>query len=318
MALDNIEGAKSLFMRKESCKMKKKWTHLFFIMPGFVMYTIFIVVPILFVFYLSLFEWSGLGEMVFVGLNNFRNILFNDRFAPIFWNALGNNFRYLLAVWFIITPIQYVLAYLFFIKIPFYKYSKLMIFLPFVISSTIVSFFATMIFNPNIGILNSLLALIGLEPSAWLGNPNLSFGIFVSLVIWQSAGVGVMIFYTNFMDISQEIMEASRLDGCSEWQRFFHILLPLSLPACASIIVMSSIWALAVFDIPFLLGGLHGGVSGTLDFANLVFYRFTFGNVLNGRSELGFGAAISVIIFFFMMIIAVVQNKILSKFEFDN
>jgi len=298
--------------------MKKKWTHLFFIMPGFVMYTIFIVVPILFVFYLSLFEWSGLGDMVFVGLNNFRNILFNERFAPIFWNALGNNFRYLLAVWFIITPIQYILAYLFFIKIPFYKYSKLMVFLPFVISSTIVSFFATMIFNPNIGIMNRILELVGLEPSAWLGNPNLAFGIFVSLVIWQSAGVGVMIFYTNFMDISQEVMEASKLDGCTERQRFFHILLPLSLPACASIIVMSSIWALAVFDIPFLLGGLHGGVSGTLDFANLVFYRFTFGNVLNGRSELGFGAAISVIIFFFMMIIAVVQNKILSKFEYDN
>jgi len=298
----------------------KKWTPYFFITPGFLLYTVFIIFPIFFVFYLSLFEWSGIGEMVFVGVDNFRNLFFNERFAPIFRNALGNNFRYLLAVWFVITPIQYILAYLFFIKIPFYRYGKFMVFLPYVISSTIVSFFATIVFNPNIGILNRALDAIGLGhmTSAWLGNPDMAFSIFVLIVLWQGAGVGMMIFHANFMDIPKEIMEASRIDGCSEWKRFVHILIPLSLPSCASIIVMSSIWALGVFDIPFLVGGLHGGVSGSLDFANLVFYRFAFGNVLDGRSELGFGAAISVIMFIIMMSIALIQNKILSKFEYDN
>lgn len=112
-------------------------------------------------------------------------------------------------------------------------------------------------------------------------------------------------------------MEACRIDGCSEWQRFIHILVPLSLPSCASIITMSTIWALALFDIPFILGGPTGGISGSLDFVNLVFYRYTFGGTLNGKSEMGFGAAICLVMFIVMLSVTVLQNKILKKFEYD-
>ena len=127
-----------------------------------------------------------------------------------------------------------------------------------------------------------------------------------------------MIFYSNFMDISQDVMEACRVDGCTEWQRFWHILLPLSLPSCASIITMSTIWALAVFDLPYILGGTNGGVNGSLDFANTVFYRYTFGSGLNGRQDYGFGAAICLIMFLIMLLVTFIQNKVLAKFEYDN
>ena len=127
-----------------------------------------------------------------------------------------------------------------------------------------------------------------------------------------------MIFYSNFMDISKDVMEASRIDGCTEWQRFTRILVPLSLPSCASVITMSTIWALALFDLPFILGGAKGGVSGSLDFVNLVFYRYTFGSALNGKSEIGFGASICVVMFAVMLIITTIQNKVLKKFEYDN
>lgn len=300
--------------------MKKKRTHLFFIAPGFLFYTVFIIVPVLYVLYLSFFDWSGLGEMKFIGFKNFITLFTNERVTPALFNAIKNNLKYLLCVWFIITPFQYIVAYLFYIKIPAFKYIKAMIFLPYVISSTIVSFFATLIFNPNIGFLNKFFETIGLEglKGAWFGDPNLSFKLLILLVIWQGAGSGIMIFYSNMLDISQDIMEACRIDGCTEWQRFLHILLPLSLPSCASIITMSTIWGLSIFDLPFILGGANGGVSGSLDFVNLVFYRYTFGNALNGKSDLGFGASICVIMFITMLLITLVQNKILSKFEYDN
>ncbi len=301
-------------------KQKRKKPYLLFIAPGFILYTVFIIFPILFILYLCLFKWSGLGPMTFVGLDNFKTLFNSPRIAPTFWHALGNNLKYLLCVWFIITPVQFLLAYLFYLKIPFYKYYKLMIFMPYVISSTIVSFFATMIFNPSIGFLNEFLTNIGLShlTGAWLGDPNLAFKIMIIIIIWQGSGSGMMIFYANMMDIPTEIIEASRIDGCSEAQRFWNILLPLSLPSCASIIVMSSIWALGIFDIPFILGGSSGGVSNSLDFVTMVFYRYTFGNVLNGKSDLGFGAAISVAMFIIIVIVTLVQNKILSKFEYDN
>ncbi len=76
--------------------------------------------------------------------------------------------------------------------------------------------------------------------------------------------------------------------------------------------------ALALFDLPFILGGAKGGVSGSLDFVNLVFYRYTFGSALNGKSEIGFGASICVVMFAVMLIITTIQNKVLKKFEYDN
>lgn len=298
--------------------MKKNRNYLFFITPGFILYTVFVIFPIAYVIFLAFTDWSGLGEMNFVGIKNFVTIFTNSRFAPEFFHALKNNLKYLLCVWFIITPFQYMIAYFLFIKVPAYKYIKFMVFLPYVISSTIVSFFAILIFNPNIGILNYALKALGLPQGAWFGDPKWAFKLMILMIIWQGAGSGIMIFYSNFLDISPEIMEACRVDGCTEPQRFFHILLPLSLPSCASIITMSSIWALAIFDYPYIIGGANGGVSGSLDFANLVFYRYTFGSALNGKSDLGFGAAICLVMFVIMLAVTFVQNKILSRFEYEN
>lgn len=299
-------------------KKKRSRSYLYFITPAFILYSIFVAIPIVVVFVLGFTDWSGMGDLNFIGFKNFMTIFTDSRFAPEFFNALKNNLKYLLCVWLLITPFQYLIAYLLFIKIPAYKYIKFMIFLPYVISTAIVSFFAMLIFNPNIGFLNNFLASIGLEGGSWFGDPKWAFKLLIILVLWQSAGSGIMIFYANFMDVSQEVMEASRIDGCSEWQRFLHVLLPLSLPSCASNITMSTIWALAIFDMPYILGGSNGGVNGTLDFANIVFYRYTFGSGLNGKSDLGFGASIVVIMFVVMMLVTFVQNKILSKFEYDN
>lgn len=297
---------------------KKKKNYVFFILPGFLMYTVFIIIPIVYVIYLSVFDWSGLGAKVFVGLDNFVMLFTDNKIGPEFWHALLNNLKYMLCIWLIVTPLQFIMAYLFYIKIPAFKYIKFMVFMPYVISSTIVSFFATMIFNPNIGILNDILKKIGLPQGSWFGDSHWAFAIFIIIVIWQSSGSGMMIFYSNLLDIPKEIMEASSIDGCNEIQRFRYILLPLSLPSCVSIIVMSTIWALSVFDLPYILVGSTGGVHGVLDFVNLVFYRYTFGSVLNGQTNYGFGAAISTLMLVVIVIVTSIQNKILSKFEYEN
>lgn len=298
--------------------MKRNRNYLWFITPGFIFYTIFVIFPIIYIGYLSFTDWSGMGDVNFVGVRNFVSIFNDERFSPIFFNAVKNNLKYLLCVWLIVTPIQYFIAYMFYIKIPAYKYTKFMIFLPYVISTAVVSFFATLIFDPNIGMLNNLLENLGIEKGAWFGDPNWAFKLMLVLIIWQGAGSGIMIFYSNFISMSKEVMEASRVDGCTEWQRFVHVLLPMSLPSCASVISMSTIWALAIFDFPFILGGSGGGVSGSLDFVNLVFYRYTFGSGLNGKSDLGFGAAICVVMFILMFVITFAQSKVLKKFDYDN
>lgn len=121
--------------------MKKNRNYLIFIAPAFILYSIFIVLPIIIVMFLGFTDWSGMGEINFVGIKNFVTIFTDSRFAPEFFNALKNNLKYLLCVWLIITPFQYLVAHLLFIKIPAHKYIKFMVFLPYVISTIIVSFF---------------------------------------------------------------------------------------------------------------------------------------------------------------------------------
>lgn len=298
--------------------MKKNRNYLIFITPGLVLYTLFAVVPVFYVIFLSFTDWSGLGEMNFVGIANFVKLFTDSRFAPTFFNALKNNIKYLLCVWLIITPYQYLIAYLLYIKIPARKYLQFMIFLPYVISTTIVAFFATLVFNPNFGVLNSFLKKVGLPTGSWFGDPKLAFILLVLLIIWENSGPGIMIIYSNFLNISQDVMEASRIDGCTALQQFFYILFPMSLPACASIITMSTIWALGIFDLPFILSSGTGGVKGSLDFVNMVFYRYTFGSGLSGKSDMGFGASICIVVFIILLLVTLIQNRILKKFEYEN
>ena len=181
--------------------MKKNKNYLFFITPAFIFYTIFVAVPIVYVIFLSFTDWSGLGSINFVGLKNFITIFADNRFSPVFFNAIKNNLKYLACIWLIITPIQYLIAYLLFIKIPAWKYIKFMVFLPYVISSTIVGFFATLIFDPNLGFLNNILSKMGMSTGAWFGDTHWAFKLLMLMVLWQGSGSGIMIFYSNFMDI---------------------------------------------------------------------------------------------------------------------
>lgn len=300
--------------------MKKRKSYIGFILPGFILYTLFMIVPIFCAMYYSFFNWNGIGDMKFVGLENFKTLLFGQRMSGIFFNALGNNFKYLICVMLIITPIQIFFAYVLNIKIKCYKYLQLMLFLPFVISTSIVGFFSILVFDPNIGILNTAFDSIGLGSmkSAWLGNPDLSFKIFVMVVIWQCIGSGMMIFYANMKEIPESIIEASVIDGAGEIRKFFNVVLPQLTSSLSTNITLSVIYALTMFDIPFMLGGPQGGVNNTIDFVNMVFYRYAFGGAYFGETSLGFGSSISVTMFLVILAASVVVTKLLKKSEFDS
>ena len=297
--------------------MKKERPYIGFIIPGFILYTLFMIVPIISAMYYSFFNWNGIGDMQFIGLENFKTLLFGQRMSRIFFNALGNNFKYLVCVMLIITPLQIFFAYVLNIKIKCYKYLQLMLFLPYVISTSIVGFFAILVFDPNIGILNTVFATLGLDKSAWLGNPNLSFKIFVGVVIWQCIGSGMMIFYANMKEIPESLIEASVIDGAGEFRKFFSVVLPQLTSSLSTNITLSVIFALTMFDIPFMLGGPQGGVNNTIDFVNMVFYRYAFGGAYFGETSLGFGSSISVTMFLIIMTVSLVVTKLLKKSKFD-
>ena len=295
--------------------MKKSRAYFGFIAPGFLLYTVFVIVPIIFAMYYSFFEWNGIGPMRFVGLANFEKLLLGGRMSRIFFNALSNNFKYLASVLLIITPIQIIFAYILFIKIRAHRYLQFTLFLPYVISTAIVGFFATMVFDPNIGLLNTILERLGLDNlrSAWFGDPNLSFNLFVMVVIWACIGNGMMIFNANMKEIDNDILEAAVIDGCNERNKFFRIVLPQLYSSVSTVVTLGVIYALTMFDIPFMLGGVQGGGNNTIDFVNMVFYRYAFGGTYFGETSLGFGSSISVTMFLIILICSLITKLFLRR-----
>lgn len=298
-------------------KKKKNNTFLVFILPGLILYTVFVIVPIICSVYFSFFEWSGIGPMKFVGLHNFDYLLFGERMSPIFTNALKVTFKYLLAVLVIITPIQIFFAYILYLKIRFSKYIRIMLFLPYVLSISIVGFFSLLVFDGNIGLLNNAITnLFGSKYTvAWIGDPKWMFRVFVCMIIWQCIGSGMMIFYADMQSISNDIIEASIVDGCGDIRRFFSIILPNMRASLSSNTVLSVIYALTMFGLPYVVFGPSGGIDNAMDFVAMVFYRYAFGGTYYGTTDIGFGSSISVVLLVIIVICYLITNKFVKKFR---
>lgn len=294
---------------------KRPWVG--FILPGFILYTAFMILPLFTAVYYSFFKWSGLGPKIWIGLDNYKSLFQDERLSSIFRNALGNNFKFVICALMIIMPIQLFMAYLIDLKIVFYRFFQTVIFLPYVISTTIVGFISMLVFDPNIGVINELFKWIGWNHliSAWFGDPDRAFTLLMMVIAWQGCAAGMFIFLSNFKAIPAELIEASLMDGASKRQRFRHIILPALEPAFANNIILGTIWGLTQFDIPFVIGGTQGGIDNSIDFMNLFFYRFAFGGGYYGETSMGFGAAISVVLFMIILVIAVIQVKFFNRFS---
>ncbi len=299
-------------------KKKRNLSHIGFIAPGFILYTIFMMVPLGFAFYYSFFDWSGIGPKTFIGLGNFERLFTNARISRTFFNALGNNFKHLICILLIVTPIQIFFAYMLYIKVRLHKYIRFMLFLPYVISTSIVGFFAIILFDPNVGVLNEIIgAVFGKSHElAWLGDPKLVFKIFEGTLIWQCIGSGMMIFFANMQEVPEEIVEASVIDGCGEWKRFWMVILPMLTSSLKTNLTLGVIYAMTMFDLPYILVGPQGGATGKLDFINMVFYRYAFGGTYFGETSIGFGSAISVVMFVIILVLTLVTKKLLKKLDY--
>jgi ABC-type sugar transport system permease subunit len=143
---------------------------------------------------------------------------------------------------------------------------------------------------------------------AVLGDPSKAFNLQVTIIGWQGIGVGMAIILANMKGIPGDVIEASVIDGAGTWSRFWRIELPFLKPSLINVMVLSSIFALTQFDLPYIIGGSAGGIGGKTDFLNLVFYRSTFGGAYLGETNIGFDASISVVLFLFILVIALVQN----------
>ncbi len=292
----------------------KKRPYIFFILPGFLLYSLFVVYPIFSAFFTSLTEWSGIGPKSFVGFDNYIELFKNKQFFTQLTNALKHNLIIFALNTGVVLPVQIYMAYTIYNGIRGYRFFQSMIFAPQFISSTVIVFMGTLVLDMNIGIFNRILEWIGLTGwvRPWLGLPQYGIYIVWLLAAWAGVGVGMMFLVGAMKMIPEENMEAAIIDGAGYWRRLFSIILPQIRTTIFNLLILTYIFSMTSFDFSFLLGGVAGGINYSLDVMSLFFYRVAFGSdgEIGGtldRNAMGMGTTIACVMFCFILIMALLQ-----------
>lgn len=299
-----------------------KKPYLWFILPGFILYSIFVIYPIFSAAQLSLFHSNGFGSKVFVGFDNYIELFTNSELKRQFLNALKNNVILVVLNVGLLIPIQLYFAYVIYTRVKGYRIFQTMIFAPQFITTSVIVFLATLVFDQNIGIFNELLNIIGLGEYArnWLGIPGYEVITLFIINAWAGVGFSMIYFVAAMKMLSDEVMEASYLDGAGYWRRFFSVIIPQIRSSIVNIAMISYIAAMTMFDFSYLLGGVSGGINNSMDVMTLFFYRITFGtNGAMGGSvstnSVGMGTTIACVMFAIIFVVALIQLRLTYKEE---
>jgi ABC-type sugar transport system permease subunit len=213
------------------------------------MFCIFSIYPFFKVFHLSLFEWRPPLQPVFVAFRNFADI-FGD---AVWWKSmLQAGYITILSL-----VIQNILALLLALaiarRIRCGNLYSVIFFIPPVLAGIVVGLIWKWIYNPNYGLLNHFLSLIGLEncQNAWLDNPNTALTCVAIIHMWKGFGWGFVILLAGLQIIPEELYEAARIDGASVWHRFRHITAPLMVPVFFLVSILTILGTMQIFDIIF-------------------------------------------------------------------
>lgn len=277
--------------------MKKSSIILAFIGPALLVYAVFVLYPIFSTIYYSLFDWSGIDSgATFAGLSNYIGILSDD----VFWLSLKNNLLLVVASLLTQLPLGLILALLLFSPIRGLRLFRTVYFLPLLMSSVAVGILWIYIYDPNQGILNRTLDLVGLSflKSSWLGSEETAFWSVVATVCWQFTPFYMILFRAALVGIPEEIYESASIDGAGAWKKFRHITLPLLLPTIITSSILSIIGSLKYFDLIFVMTG--GGPNNSTELMATYMYKQAF-----SYFNMGYASTISFAMFLIAFIVTV-------------
>jgi raffinose/stachyose/melibiose transport system permease protein len=272
-----------------------------FPVPALVLYIAFFVIPTVQGVVYSVTDWDGFSPTAeFVGLDNFVTIFTND---DLFRNALTNNLKFMLVVVIFQTLFSLILA------IFLTKNSKSSValrsifFFPTILSSVSVAFIWKFVYDPNFGLINTVLDAIGLGrfQSAFLGNDAQAIYWVALTQVWFHVGQMMIIYIAGLQQIPQELYESAETDGANRWQQFRHITLPMVAPATAIVMAYTTVQSFKAFDLILGLGG--NPPKGSLDILSTRIYA-GFAN-----SQFGYAAAESLVFMALIALITWIQRR---------
>lgn len=277
-----------------------------FLLPALILFLTFVVYPIFQSIYYSLFDWSGLGPADdFVGLDNYRDILFDRVFLITIRNAL---FIIVFSLVFQL-PMAMLLAVMVGKNLPGRALFRSIFFMPYVISEVVAAIAWLFLFNPDParGLINAIIVLIpDTSPVLWLADVNIVLpAVFVALT-WKFFGFHMLLFLTGLQNIPHSIEEAAKIDGASAIKSFFLITLPLLGGTIRTSVYMSVLGSIQQFILVWIM--TKGGPVNASE--TLATYMYRFGFV---RFQLGYGSAVAIYMFLMCFIFSLIYLKMTNK-----
>ena len=289
-------SAEATLNRSSDAKQKRKriipislvpWV---FLAPALVLFSIYVLYPIINSFNLSLYQWDGMGDKVWVGFENYIELFDSETF----YTALTNNLLWLV-MFMLAPPIGLAIALFLNQEVKGIRLIKALFFFPFVISQVIVGLVFTWFYDPSLGLLNSILAFFGAEPIALLSSDQyVTYGI-IAAGLWPQIAYCMILYLTGLNNLNPELIEAARLDNAKGFKLLRHIILPQLSPATFIAVVVTVIGALRSFDLVATMTA--GGPWGS---STVLAYMMYEQSIFNYR--MGYGAAIAVVLFLIMAI----------------
>jgi len=291
--------------------MNTKWSRsLFiasFILPTFIIYCLFTVYPLLKGLHISFFKWSGASDNIqYVGLQNFKNILddpiilkaiFNDYFL-VFWKLV---FIMVLAIFFAVMLTRF--------KFRGSKFFKAVFFFPNIISVVVIGVLWRFIYNPKLGLLNSVLSIFSKEPveTPWLGDSTYALWALLPPAIWAGIGFFMILLIAGIVGIPTSLYEAAEIDGARQWKQFTHITLPL---IWEQIKVSMLLITLTSLNGSFVMVNVmtEGGPDNATQVLGYYLYQMGF-----KQYQMGYATAIGVLILVLSLITTVLLQRLMKR-----
>jgi raffinose/stachyose/melibiose transport system permease protein len=265
-----------------------------FVLPILLLNALVVLGPSLSAFYYALTRWDGIGPATFIGLDNFRRMLFED---TSFGKAFLNNVIWM-AIFLTIPMVLALVAASLAARVRRGgMFFRIALFIPYVLPAVITASVWRFLLNPTLG-LGAQLAKIGLPglDQAWLGRPDTALLAVAFVDNWHWWGFLMALFLAAMQSVPPELYESARIDGANRWDEFRHVTLPGIRPTLVFMIQMTAIWSFLAFDYVWIL--TRGGPAGSSEVLGVLVFKAAFNNL-----ESGYAAAIGLTLSFFTTVI---------------
>ncbi len=276
------------------------------LIPTLLVYSVFIVIPIIIAVGYSFTKYSGIGKARFYGLSNYIR-LFSDK---VFWISLKNTMIIFVLAFVLLLTISFLVALLLNNRLAGADFSKALVFSPAIIAPIIVGIIWVYILDPNIGIINNVLDAIGASSlkHKWIGGEVFSPYSIAVIYFWQQLGYLVTIFIAGLKMIPGDVLEAAQIDGASGVQKVRYVIIPMMRTTISTVSVLIITGVFKIFEIVQQTTG--GGPNHLSETLVTYSYSMTFSS-----SDYGYGMSLATFTFILSLVITGIYSRITREKE---